>query len=732
MADSAKTVRSRPTFCRICEAACGLLVDFDATGQPLGIRPDRQHLVSRGFACAKGTRFLQVAQHRERLMHPLQRRADGRYAQCSWPQAMALVAHRLRPLLERYGPHAIGIYFGNPLAFHTMGALTMLGFMRALGTRNVFTAGSQDCNNKFAGSQIVHGSPLIHPIPDFAQTDCALMLGTNPAVSQSSFVHLEGGTAVFDRLARRGARIIWVDPRRSESAQRWGEHLPIRPGTDIFLLLALLHALRDLYRPAPEMEGLETLLELAAHYPVERAAALTGIEPEGLSAVAATLRSECRTTFHMSVGVNQGAFGTLCYVALQALAYLSGNFDRRGGVVFHPLGVWLGEVARRCGVGTSQQRSRVGDFPSVLSSLPAGIMADEILTPGPEQIRALIVVGGDPLTSVPGEAKLRRALRQLELLVCLDLFHNATGREADIVLPTTSWLERWDVATTTVAFQQAPLIQYAGAVQSAPGETRSETRILADLSLAVGRPLFGSNALTRLWGRAPWEKGLTVLSDMMLLPARLLFHGTRGIPAPRPRPGSYMGHGPRTPGHRVRFWHSDLDGERQRLTAYAAELDAARPMSDSSASGATLSVPPSSTPLAASWFTLICRRRRLGHNSWLRGAVRDGKAEAAVWLSPQDLTGLGLPNGGDVWLQTASATLQVSAVPVADVARGQVVVPHGLSEMNVNALIPTGIEMIEPLSGQHRMTGIPVRVTPVSLAPVRLHSGAMSLPDPCL
>ena len=128
---------------------------------------------------------------------------------------MALVAQRLRPLLERYGPHAIGIYFGNPLAFHTMGALTMLGFMRALGTRNVFTAGSQDCNNKFAGSQIVHGSPLIHPIPDFAQTDCALMLGTNPAVSQSSFVHLEGGTAVFDRLARRGARIIWVDPRRS-------------------------------------------------------------------------------------------------------------------------------------------------------------------------------------------------------------------------------------------------------------------------------------------------------------------------------------------------------------------------------------------------------------------------------------------------------------------------------------------------------------------------------------
>ena len=167
MVKNKKAVRSQPTYCRICEAACGLLVDLDGAGQPLRIRPDRQHPVSRGFVCAKGTRFLEVADHPDRLLYPLRRQSDGSCERISWPEATAFFARRLRPILDRYGPHAAGLYFGNPIAFNTLGLLAMLGFMRAFGTRNVFTAGSQDCNNKFAGAQIVHGSPLIHPIPDF-------------------------------------------------------------------------------------------------------------------------------------------------------------------------------------------------------------------------------------------------------------------------------------------------------------------------------------------------------------------------------------------------------------------------------------------------------------------------------------------------------------------------------------------------------------------------------------
>jgi anaerobic selenocysteine-containing dehydrogenase len=681
--------RSVPTFCRICEAACGLLADLDASGQPVRLRPDREHPVSQGFVCAKGTRFLEVAEHPERLLFPLRRRADGAYERITWDEAMAFVAQRLRPILERYGPHAVGIYFGNPLAFNTFGILTMLAFMRALGTRNVFSAGTQDCQNKFAGSQIVHGSPLIHPLPDFEHTDVAVLLGTNPAVSQTSFVHLEGGSTVFDRLQQRGGTIIWIDPRYTESAQRWGEHIAIRPGTDIFLLLALIHALRDRCHPDPRVEGLDTLLDLAAAYPIARAATLTGIAPARITDLIHTIRTARRVTFHMSVGVNQGAFGTLCYIALQALTYLAGQCDRQGGVLFHPLAIWAAEVARHCGLGTTPVRSRVGQFSSVLSTLPGGILADEIFTPGSEQIRALLVVAGDPLTSIPGEVRLRQALRQVECLICLDLFQNTTGCEADLILPTTSWLERWDIATTTVLFQQTSMLQYTRPVRAAPGTVRSEARILADMSLLLERPLFGSRALTRLWRCLSRDAGLAALSTALLWPARQWFRGTWGLPMPRPRPGRYLGRGPCTPGHRMRFWHPDLAAEPARLAAYAT----------------TLQTSPGAT------FTLICRRRRLGHNSWLHGAVHDGDADGAAWLAPADLAALGVPEGGDILLHTTSATLQMPAVPISGVSSGTVVVPHGVPGMNVNALMPSGVTHLEPLSGQHRMTGIAVQVT---------------------
>jgi anaerobic selenocysteine-containing dehydrogenase len=687
------------TFCRICEAACGLVADVDANGRLQRLRPDRQHPVSHGFVCAKGTRFPEVANHPDRLLSPLWRQPSGSYEALAWPEAMHRIAARLRPIIERYGPHAVGLYFGNPLAFNTLGTLAMFGFMRALGSRNVFTAGSQDCNNKFVGSQIVHGSPFIHPIPDFAHTDLAVMFGTNPAVSQTSFVPLEGGATVFDRLLRRGGRVLWVDPRRTESAQRWGEQVQIRPGADVFLLLALLHEFRHRYQGEASVEGLETILGLAAEYPPERAAVLSGIGVERIRDVATAICRAHRTTFHMSVGVNQGPFGTLCYVLLHALAYVSGNLDRRGGMVFHPLAVRLAKLAERVGVGRSDARSRVGRFPAVLDTLPGGILADEILTPGPERIRALIVVAGDPVRSIPGGDRLLRALQELELLVCVDLFRNTTGQLADVLLPATSWLERWDVASTTALLQQTSMLQYSEALCPAPGAARPEYRILADLSQAIGRPLFGSNTLARLWGRIPWDTTLSVLSGVLLWPARLFYGGAQGIPVPRPKPGRYIGRGPRTPGYRLRFWQPDLDAEKQRLADYARRMRA------------TGVYPATAADDSQAPFALICRRRRLGHNSWLHSARRDGDAEEAAWMAPEDLAALGLPEGGEVLLQTEVSRVRMLARPVADIARGIIVVPHGLPDANVNALIPSGMGNIEPLSGQHRMTGIAVRVT---------------------
>lgn len=685
-------VRQVRTYCRICEAACGLVATVEGD-RVVALRPDREHPVSRGFACAKGTRFHQTSTHPSRLWTPQLRGSDGTYTSVTWDRAYAEVAARIRPILRAYGPHAVAIYFGNPLAFHAMGAAAMLGLQRALGSRNVYTAGSQDCNNKFAAGQIVHGSAVLQPLPDFERCQLAVLVGTNPAVSQSSFVHLEGGNTVFDRLKARGASVVVVDPRRTESVARWADqHLAPRPGTDVFWLLALLDFFRD---RAPRRDrfsaGLDRLLALAAEYPIARAAALCGVPAASLNELAGRIAAADGVAFHASVGLNQGPFGTLGYIALQALAYVTGNFDRYGGSLFHPLAVAAARWVHNDGVFAGAARSRVGGFPAILGSLPGGILADEILRDGRERVRALINVAGDPLRSIPGSARLRAAFEQLDCLVHVDLFPGATGDLAHVRLPATSWLERWDAATTTAMFQQAPLIQTAGPVVPPPGDCRSDARILAELSLAIGRPLAG-RLLTRALLRLSEDDFATRVVKLMGRALGMVGKApvAEGLPAPVPKPGTYLGRGPRTPGHTLRFWHADLEGEPERLAGYAATLEA-----DAAAD----------LPLL-----LLGRRRRLGHNSWLHGGVRDGDPEAYAWLHPQDAATLNLADGAVIAIRTAAGELKLRLKRDAQVTPGTVVVPHGIDAANVNVVIPSGVSAIEPLSGMHLMTGIAVRV----------------------
>lgn len=676
------------TFCRICEAACGLEVETDGD-RVAAIRPDKSHPISRGFVCAKGTRFAEVAAHPSRITRPSVRRG-GALEPTSWPRAIEAAASRLRPILERHGPHAVALYIGNPLAFHALGQVAAVFFGRALGTRNVFTAGSQDCNNKFAAGQLMHGTPVIHPIPDFEHAELAFMLGTNPAVSQSSFVHLEGGALTFDRLVARGGRVVWVDVRRTESAKRWGELVTVRPGTDVWLVLALLGLLSDRGADDDRVAGLETLLALAREVTPERAEAACGVPAARIRELAREIDRAKGVAFHQSVGVNQGPFGTLTYVALQALALVTGNYDARGGSLFSPIGVWGARLARAVGLFTSQARSRVGDFPTVFDSLPGGVLADEILTEGPDRVRALVVIAGDPIRSIPGSARLERAIASLDAVVALDLFESRTGARADVILPATSFLERADLALPGLPLQTMDLLQTTPRTIPRVGEARPEHEVLAELSLAIDRPLFGS----RLACHALSREGLAdrAIPKITALAGRLLDapaeHRGHGIPIPTPKPGTYLGRGgPMTEDGRVHFWRPELDAERERLLAWEK---AARP----------------------DGFLLLGRRRRIGHNSWLHGGTREGAPESEAWMCPEDVARLGVEDGDEITLRTATGELSMPVRAKDGVVAGTVVVPHGELEVNVNELLPSGPGHIEPVSGMLHMTGVPVDVRP--------------------
>jgi formate dehydrogenase len=641
--------RERKTYCRICEAACGLAARV-RDGRVTALVPDRSDPISRGFACAKGTRFAEVAYHRERLLEPRLRDAHGDLRAATWDEAYALVGSRIADVQHRHGRHAVGLYFGNPIAFNAQAAATLPAFTKVLGTRNVFSAGSQDCNNKFAGARLVYGSPIIQPFPDVDRTDLAVILGSNPFVSQGSFVHLGGGATAFQRLVDRGGHVIWIDPRRTESAERWGEHQPIRPGTDAFLLSALLARL------APDDTGIPGMDELVTHarrIPLELVTARTGIAPERLDDLVGRIDRAPRTAFHMSVGVNQGGFGTLCYVLLQALARVTGNFDRPGGLLVHPFAPPLAQGFSRAGLD-EVRTSRVGAFDSNMGTLPAAIMADEILEPGPERIRAMIVIAGDPLLSVPGGERMREAFAALDLLVTIDMFENETGKLAHALLPTTSWLERWDLATTSLQLQAHGRLPVAGPVIPPLGSCRNDARILCELALRLG----GSRMFHL--GRLSWDRWL---------PAP-----RRGIPLPTPKARRGVG----GDGH-PRYWEPQLELEFGRLLA---------------------ATPPDG-------FVLMGRRRRLGHNSWLHRGART-PPEISAWLHPRDLEMLDLETGELVTLRTKAASISLPVRAQEGVARGTVVVPHGLSEPNVNALFPT--DAIERLSGMVTLTGLPVDV----------------------
>ena len=338
-------------------------------------------------------------------------------------------------------------------------------------------------------------------------------------------------------------------------------------------------------------------------------------------------------------------------------------------------------------VKLSPQRSRIGAYLSNAGGLPAGILPDEILTPGDGQIRALIVMSGNPLTSAPDETRLRQAFQHLDMLVCIDLFQNQTGQEADLLLPATTWLERFDLGAWNAMFTQAPFLESTSPMRSAPEACRPDWQILIDLSVAAGRPVLG--ILTRLVRAVKWDAILQPLIDVTTFPFKRFMRGGRGIPWRPPKGGTYV----RGKRH-VRFWHPELHGERERLARYATEQ--------------------SHVQTDAATFTLLSRRRRLGQNSWIHGATRDGKTEASAWLCLVDMERLSLQEGDEILVSSAAGEICLPAWSHEGVLPGMVVIPHGLPEVNVNTLIGSDRSLIEPLSGMHRMTGNQVQVKRVN------------------
>ncbi|MEZ4302009.1 MAG: molybdopterin-dependent oxidoreductase [Polyangiaceae bacterium] len=637
------------TFCRICEVLCGLEADVES-GRAVALRPDPAHVSTAGFACPKGLKQHKLYSSPDRLLHP-ERRDGDRWSRVSWDSALEGIGGAVRRIRERHGPDAIAMYVGTAAGFSVLHPIFAQGFMTGLGSKSMYATATQDCSNKFAVARAMYGFPFTQPFPDLDRTECLIVTGANPVVSKWSFLQVPNPAQRLKAIEARGGKVYFVDPRRTESARTAGEHVPIRPDTDVFFFLAFLQEIfsRGGHTSARDdrfIAATDQLARVVEPWTPERCERVTRIPAAKLREMVTAYLSARGAAMYSSTGVNMGQNGSLAFWLQESINAITGNLDRLGGTLVGRGIFDFPAFGKRTGTLLRDDRSRIGGFRSVNDAFPGGVLADEILTPGRGQVRALFVTGGNPLVTMPNAGRLREAFSNLELLVTVDLFKNETGSLAHYVLPATSPLERADlpfIFPLMLGLQIEPYLQATRRVEAPRGEVRDEATLYLDLCRASGVSLFGSRAAQRglelmrsLHSRRlppgeqpslPQEK---LLSLLLRLSGQGSFDALAAHPHGRRRPphrgGDFLPDRVLTPDRKVHVAPPDLVAQAERVLepTYERELRDARRLK------------------------LITRRAVTTHNSWthnLADFVEGDRGTNHLYMHPDDAAEAGLAAG---------------------------------------------------------------------------------------
>ncbi len=708
------------TYCRICEPLCGMVATV-TDGRVTKLRPDKEHPLSRGFACPKGIAMTEVQNDPDRVLHPQRRRPDGSYERIDWETALDEIGERLGAIKREHGGEAIGWYMGNPGAFSYSHPLWVKGFIDALGSRHYYTASSQDVSNRFAASSLLYGSPFLLPIPDLERTELLLVVGANPLVSHGSVMSAPRIKDQLNAITARGGRVVVVDPRRSETAREF-EHLPVRPDSDAKLLLSLLQvtfaeALEDSDALAAAA-GAEDLRELVEPFTPESTATATGVEPARVRKLARDIAAADGAAIYGRTGSCLGRNGTAVSFLLDALALATGNLDRAGGSMFGRAAIPFERVAELIGAGDyGKRRSRVGDFPEVLGAMPASLMAKEITTPGAGRMRALFVSAGNPVLSVPNGEELAGAMRELDLSVAIDLYMSETAVEADYVLPATTFLEREDLPLPFLSLFTKPFINMTEAVVEPAGEARQEWEIIEAIAERIG--IVPQSVRVARWiGRAGVELTPRRLMDLLLRlgPEGDLFGVRRG--------GLNLGKLAKAT-HGIVLADELEDGVLEdKIRHRDKRIHLCPPeIADEVGRIAAADVGDERYPLR-----LIGLRELRSHNSWMHNSEKlmAGDRVHRARLNPADAAAAGIGDGDRVRITSAHGEIETEAKLTDEVIAGSIAVPHGWGHRggwetaneaggaNVNQLMSSRPEDLERLAGMANLNGVAVRIEPAA------------------
>jgi anaerobic selenocysteine-containing dehydrogenase len=665
--DQTRSVRS---FCRNCAALCGIYVDV-VDGQVVRIRGDADHALSHGYTCSKGRALGAAHIDSRRLDRPAMRR-DGQLVDVSWDACLDDLASGVRDVVDRYGPDAVAFFIGSGGYYDTAGYMAARGLFRAMKSRSLYTDMSLDTAPKILASELVGGFPTFFPRIDTEQATMSIYIGANKVVSHGQISMLADPVTTLRDMTRRGE--VWViDPRRTETANLATRHLAPLPGTDYAILAFITRELLttvDRVALATRAVGIDELASAVEPFDIAHTAQLCGLAESELADLLAAICRAGRIAIETGTGVSMSPPATVTEWLTWAVLIVTDSVDRPGGVWCHPgffrpldgASMPFSPIDAPRSAGPASRP----DLHALVGELPAAALCDEIEA---GNIRAVINVGANLVTCLPGTADTMRALAKLDVFACLEISATATTALATHVLPTTSQLERADLTHMDWLFASVAT-QYTPAVVAPSAERRAMWRVLVDLGERLGRSALrgvtldnsDDDVLTGFLGQA--RASFDELHDAGLVTA---------FGAATDWLDRYV---------------ERLGGWRLAPAPLVARLAELRPASEG--------------------LVLVCRRQAKHLNSQFD---RLGD-HPSLFVNPDDAARINASNGQSVRIATEHGSVLAQVEVDSTLRRGTVAMGHGWEHANVNNL--TSGRYVDPLSGMPVFSAFKVDVTPLA------------------
>lgn len=727
------------TYCRICPALCGITVTVDdATGRVTNVDGDGEHPLSRGFTCSKGRAMTEDHNAPDRLTGSL-RRAGDQFERVRPLDAVAEIGARLNQVIEQHGPRSVGVYVGTR-GYEVMALAGLSAWLNGIGSPSLYSTYTIDQAGKDI-ARALHGSwPA--GFQDWNSSDVVLFAGNNPVVSStSSYIGMppaNGRRAIRERR-KAGLKIITIDPRRTETASMSDIHLQPIPGTDPAVLAGVVHVLlaEELYdhaftgRHAAGLAGLRAAVE-----PFSPAAAgrFSGVPADDIAAAARMFAAAGRGCAIGGTGINMAPHPVLSEYLLLCLNTLCGRYMRAGDLVSNPGVLGAGRARREGARGPRQNwgsgpQPRIRGMATLYNQFPSAVLADEILTPGEGQLRALVVSGGNPLVALPDMARSIAALQALDLLVTLDVRMSQTATMSDYVIGCPMWLERSDVTVEHDLRFDRPFAQYGPAVARPPGELLEEWEFFWELARVMGtswdlRQRIGLPVPVTV--RAGYDPAVKPTTDELW---ELLCGGSQvPLATVRQHPHGLV---PDLPPVYVQPDTRPDDGQRLALADphMTAELTViADEMRSNCAAGRTGPVREQAADGRELPYLLVSRRLKHFHNSWGQTLAdhRRHYGGNPLRVNPDDMADLGLADGHQVRVISARGAVIACVEAEAELRRGVVSMAHAwgasngagdprVDGANTSMLVDAGTALSQFI-GIPRQSAIPVRLEPLGPA----------------